>query len=230
MRNKLISKEDKPNGFSNKMNFVCDNIKKNSVENLRKSIDVNLYGYSRIDQLGVLRFCNPHVGTFCQAFQQSLKKMFLMLKMISTRGNQESRKNIYPSSFFLNRKGYVYTLEVIIAVALIVISMTFILSAAQAPAPAETALIKRQGFEALQFLEQNDELRALAASGNEKQIKKRLQELLPPGIALEVDVCTSVCEGNLPKNRTIVAVDYYISGYREAYFTKKVRLWMWGSF
>ncbi len=128
-----------------------------------------------------------------------------------------------------HHKGYLFTLEVIIAVSLIMVSMVIIFSSTQAPASAKTALIKKQGFEALEYLDQAGELRFLAFSGNEITLEEKLKALLPSSISLETDVCTDVCAGNVPSGTSIITVDYYVSGYRDAFFTKKIKLWMWGS-
>jgi hypothetical protein len=130
----------------------------------------------------------------------------------------------------LSAKGYAYTLEVMIAISMVIVFTVLIFTTVQTPVSANTALVRRQGYEALEFLEQTNELRPLVFANDETSIKNRLRDLLPPAIALEADVCVKVCEGNLPQGKTIVSVEYYVSGYNEIFFTKKVKLWMWGSF
>ena len=100
----------------------------------------------------------------------------------------------------------------------------------QTPASSGVAIIKRQGYEALEFLDQNDELRHPVLAGNSVHIKNRLKELLPSGISIDVDVCVNVCKATLPDNKQVTSVDYYVSGYQDTFFVRKVRLWMWGSF
>ncbi len=129
-----------------------------------------------------------------------------------------------------NNKGYFYTLESLIGITIIVVSLVVILGIAQVPASSGVSLVKRQGIEALEFLDQKGELRFLVHSGNEIQLNDRLKDILPPTISLYTDICTNTCMGEIPADRTVVSVDYYISGYNDLFFIKKVKLWMWGSF
>ena len=128
------------------------------------------------------------------------------------------------------KKGYFYTLEAALGITLVLVSIAIILNTAQAPASSGTALIKRHGFEALEFLDQNDELRFFAFTDNKIALKNRLRDLLPPGISLDADICATQCRGALPSGKTVVSVDYYVSGYYDTFFTKKIKLWLWGSF
>jgi len=130
----------------------------------------------------------------------------------------------------VRKKGFGYTLEVLIAIAVVFVFTIIIFSSTNFPVSAGTGLIKKQGFEALEYLEKTDELRYLVLSGNKVVLRNRLRELLPPGISLDVDTCSATCSGEIPEKRTVVSLDYYISGYQDRFFTRKVKLWMWGSF
>ena len=127
-------------------------------------------------------------------------------------------------------KGYIYTLEVMIAISIVLVASVMLFSAVQVPETSNLGLIKKQGYEALEFLDQKDELRPLVQTGDEIEMEKRLRQLLEPGITIETDICTVSCSGHLPQNKNIVAVDYYVSGYKNSFFSKKVKLWMWGNF
>lgn len=127
-------------------------------------------------------------------------------------------------------KGYIYTLEVMIAISIILVATVMLFGGAQMPQASSAGLIKKQGYEVLEFLDQKDELRQLVKNGDENELKKRVRNLLTSGITLELDICTTSCSGNVPQNKNIVSVDYYVSGYKESFFSRKVRMWMWGNF
>ena len=127
-------------------------------------------------------------------------------------------------------KGFGYTLEVMIAISIVLIFTVFIFGSAIAPATSSTASIRKQGFEALEYLDRADELRPLVAAGNDVQLRKRLNDILPPGIALDLDICTSSCLGHAPNKKTAISIDYYVSGNQQKYVGKKLKLWLWGNF
>ncbi|MBI3190093.1 hypothetical protein HYZ41_00140 [archaeon] len=129
-----------------------------------------------------------------------------------------------------NKKGYIYMLEVLIAVSIILVFITNIYLSAQSPKSSTLELIKRQGFEALEYLDKTGELRYFAYSGNEVLLESRLEALLPSSMSVNTDICTTTCTSTVPSSVAVVAVEYYISGYRDTFFAKKVKLWMWGSF
>jgi hypothetical protein len=128
------------------------------------------------------------------------------------------------------KKGYIYTLESGIAISIVVISVVLILSSQRAAQPLSPALVKQQGMDALKFLDEKDDLRFFVYSENRNEIRDRLRALIPGSIFIAVDVCDTACAAALPQGKSVIAVDYYISGYRDIFVDKKVRLWMWGNF
>ena len=140
-----------------------------------------------------------------------------------TRGSAVQKESRIPSC-----KGYIYTLEVLIAVSIILVSLVFIFRSSPVKPELETSLIKTQGADALSFLDSKGTLRKLVYADNETEIETQLKTYLPKNIGFEVQVCTSPCSAvNVPVNETVVAVNYYVSGYRENYIGKKARLWLW---
>jgi type II secretory pathway component PulJ len=121
-------------------------------------------------------------------------------------------------------------LEVVIAVSIILVFIANMFLSAQTPKSSSLELMKRQGYEALEYLDKTGELRYLAYSGNEVVLETRLEELLPSSISLDTDICTTSCTAAVPASVPVAAVEYYISGYRDAFLIKKVKLWMWSSF
>lgn len=146
---------------------------------------------------------------------------------ISPTNKAETRKQTsYPAS-----KGYIYTLEVMLATATIL--ATLILIFATVPEEAETnlAVMKQTGYDALFYMDQNNELRNAVSKGSLSSINNNLSKIFPTSVDFDTSVCTVSCNSTeIPANRTIIVVDYYIGGYREIYINKKVRLWIWEKF
>ena len=128
-------------------------------------------------------------------------------------------------------KGYIYTLEVLIAISIIFISMVSLFRIAPAKPETEISIIKQSGFDALFYLDQSGILREMVLGNNETEIENNLKNILPENIQFETEICRTSCDTtNLPINKTIIAVDYYIGGYKETYSGKKVRLFLWKRF
>jgi hypothetical protein len=125
-------------------------------------------------------------------------------------------------------KGYIYTIEVMLAVVTILFMIVVVFS--NTPEQPETALvlIKQNGYDALHYMDQSGMLRGLVSRNLTNMTRGNISLLLPASIAFDVDICSTACSSaNLPSNRTVVAVDYYIGAYMNSYVGKKVRLWMW---
>lgn len=139
-------------------------------------------------------------------------------------------RSAFPHSLRGSQKGYVYTLEVMIAVGIVLVAIALLFNTAQVPQSSNLGLIKRQGYEALEFLEQNETLRALVRNDDASGIENRVKGLVPTTVDIEIDVCTTQCSGDVPENQNVVIVDYYVSGYVDEFLNRKVRMWMWGIF
>ena len=128
-------------------------------------------------------------------------------------------------------KGYIYTLEVLIAISIILVSMVSVFRIAPTKPETEISIIKQSGFDALFYLDQKGILREMVVSDDEIGIENQLLSILPENIEFEIDVCSTNCDMiDLPRNETIMAVYYHIGGYRETYLGKRVRLFLWRRF
>lgn len=128
-------------------------------------------------------------------------------------------------------KGYVYTLEVLIAVAIILFSLIFILRTPPSKPDFETSLLKSQAFESLEFLDNFGRLKRQAFYDNETRIEQDLVDVMPKVVSYETEICRNSCATlNVPGNETVVSADYYIGSYRNAFIGKKVKLWAWKKF
>jgi hypothetical protein len=124
-------------------------------------------------------------------------------------------------------KGYIYTLEVLIAISIIVVSMVSLFKLAPAKPEAEISIIKQNGYDALFYLDQKGVLCDLVAKDNETGIEDYLGAILTANIEFEADICMSECLTDLPGTGAIIPVDYYISSCKGDYVGKKVRLFLW---
>ena|SRR3989338_9490867 len=132
---------------------------------------------------------------------------------------------------FGKSKGYVYTLEVMLAVALITVTLVLVFSSTPEQAETNLAIMKQNGYDALFYLDQNGWLRDSVSRGAVSEIDNNLTDILPKNQKFDTNICTTSCNSTeIPANTTLVVVDYYISGYRGTFVGKKVRLWMWRKF
>lgn len=122
-------------------------------------------------------------------------------------------------------KGYLYTLEVVISIALLMIAITFVYKT-EAQISFEHHLLKEYGINALQFLDANHTLRKFVYENNETYIETLLRNYIPKAINYEFsNNCDMI---NVPENKTVVTVSYYLAGYMNVYKPKKICLYLWG--
>lgn len=121
-----------------------------------------------------------------------------------------------------------YSLEALLAVSMIFIAMSFAMRAPPEKPDLETSVMKIQAFNALEYLDNRGDLRQYLLSGNFTRLNSELKAILPGAVQFDADYCTTSCsDAAVPKNQTVVVVDYYIAGEREAFAGKKVRVWLW---
>ena len=127
-------------------------------------------------------------------------------------------------------RGYVYTLEVVFATAIVFASVIFIFNLLP-PQQSSIQLIKNSAYDALQYMDYSGDLRPLVLAGDESQIESRLNSMLPVNLGFEAEVCSAYCSlTGVEFNRTVIAVDYYVAGFQNTYAGKKLRLWVWEKF
>src|SRR3989338_7753756 len=144
-----------------------------------------------------------------------------------TGKNKSSERNAASS----HQKGYIYTLEVLIAVSAILVTIVLVFNSNPEEADTSLPIIKQNAYDALFYLDKSDDLRKIVATEGITQLERNLTALLPRNIRFDAIICTTTCNSlSLPSNRTIIIVDYYIGGYREKFVNKKVRLWLWSRF
>ena len=128
-------------------------------------------------------------------------------------------------------RGYVYTIEVVLAIVTVLFMIVVTFSSTPQQPETSLVLIKDSGYNTLSYLDQRGILRDLVYRNLTNMTRNNISALLPSTITFDADICTTVCKSsNLPSNRTVIVVDYYIGAYRDKYIGKKVRLWMWERF
>ena len=131
----------------------------------------------------------------------------------------------------IKMKGYLYTLEVLIAVSIVFAAVFFVYRSPPQKPDAELVVIKQSGFDALKYLDGKGDLGMYASQNNETAIETAVSSIIPRSIGIEAKICYDTCsQAGIPMNQTVIAVDYYVSGYRSTYDAKKVRLYLWKSY
>ena len=126
------------------------------------------------------------------------------------------------------KKGYVYSLEMLIAVSIIIVALVLIFREGPKEQQIEVSMLKRYGWESLEYMNYNGSLREYVANNDGEGLKNTLSDMLPRNVFFELAICKLQCDDtNVPKNKTVVTVDYYVSGYRNNFVEKKVKMWVW---
>jgi len=125
-------------------------------------------------------------------------------------------------------RGFIYTLEVLIAISLIAVSSSLLFSRVPEKPDFVPALLKERAFEVLDNLYNSGVLGIYAANNSEPSLEQSLLSLLPPNYLFETEICAESCDTlNVPGNRSVVSADYYIGSYRGSYVGKRVKIWAW---
>ena len=102
------------------------------------------------------------------------------------------------------RKGYLYTIEVMIMVAVIIMSISYLFRYPLAYSDTGSDIIRRQGMDALEYLGMQD-MRHLVSDINE--LNTRIDELLPD--AVESVACLDCSDIDAPAGQTIILLNYF---------------------
>ncbi|MDI6720994.1 MAG: hypothetical protein QMD85_01295 [Candidatus Aenigmarchaeota archaeon] len=125
-------------------------------------------------------------------------------------------------------KGFVYMLEVLIAIGIVIVSAVIMFRDVPQKAETEISSLKNHGFYALKYLDDTGVLRNYVIQNNESLAENDVKAILPTTVNLEAEICGSTCsDANVPNSKDTVSVDYFISGYRKDYLEKRVKLWIW---
>jgi hypothetical protein len=124
-------------------------------------------------------------------------------------------------------KGMVKTLEVMIAVSMVIGTYALLYGAQQDVPDLETLSWKLSGINALQALDYSNELRYSAILNDTAQIESRINPYLPPNVEFMVQVCGASCDSPTISAEKSTSVQYLISGDADDPAAREIRLYMW---
>ena len=128
----------------------------------------------------------------------------------------------------MSGKGFLYTLEVLIAVSVMFVIIIYLFRMPTVVSHYDESVIIRQGIYAIKYLDDTHDLRKWAYENNEGPIEEEIKDLLPANIGFESEICRNVCtRRNVPSGKTIYVIDYYTSYYKNNYIGEKIRLYLW---
>jgi len=114
-------------------------------------------------------------------------------------------------------KGYVYTIEVMMAISIIAVTAGFLFGNSPEKPDTGSGLVKERLFSVLEYLDAAGLLRVYVANNTEGALEGEIAE-----------ICTYDCDTtNVPGNRSVVSVNYYVATYRGDFIGKKVKAWAW---
>lgn len=121
-------------------------------------------------------------------------------------------------------KGYIQTLEAVIAAIIILSALVYIFSL-RATIPENS--LYPNAYSCLKSLDDNGKLRYYAYNSLEDSLRNELRNCLPPLAEFNVRICkTNDCSYEVPQNKTVALTSYLISGDVE-FQPNLINLWVW---
>lgn len=125
-------------------------------------------------------------------------------------------------------KGYVYTLEIVLGLMLMLVTFVSLFSNPPSKPEIEISIMKQTAFNAMDFLNKQGLLREFVLNNSESEVESRLSGLLTKSVNVETEICTESCSSaGVPSKGSVIALDYYVSSFNGNYMGKRVRLWVW---
>jgi hypothetical protein len=124
-------------------------------------------------------------------------------------------------------KGITKVLESVIAILMVLVIYVTVFSTSIVPSDFESVNIQLKAFNALQSLDQNNELRVYALQNDATTISNKLVDFLPSNINYLVNICGSNCTAPVINSTRTFSISYMISGYYGNFNPKQVIVYMW---
>jgi len=122
------------------------------------------------------------------------------------------------------RKGYLYTIEVMIVVAIIVMSVTFIFRYPLFSDSIDEELIRKYGMDTLQYLGAQD-LRYLAYN-DMSELNNRIDDIIPGAVESVACIDCSAEDAGAPSDKSVIIISYYLVG-EYSYQPGVLKLYLW---
>jgi|GEM_PF-3286629 len=124
-------------------------------------------------------------------------------------------------------RAYLYTLEVLIALSAVFITIALAMKFAPTKPNVEASLLQLKLSEAVEYLESAGKLRELVYAGDEVGLEEELESLLENLYEVEVVICTTSC--NLPElpSTNVAEVTRYFATNDSTYSFAKLIVYAW---
>ncbi|QQG40292.1 MAG: hypothetical protein HYS81_02690 [Candidatus Aenigmatarchaeota archaeon] len=111
-------------------------------------------------------------------------------------------------------KGLTYTLEAVIALSLVAVSMIAVFNGLTVPQGAQLRFGEENAFSCLKSLDSDGKLRADAVARNAGAISNNLIGCIRGSFNHTVQVCQGTCTSvTLDRDEDVASVEYYIAGH-----------------
>jgi hypothetical protein len=123
-------------------------------------------------------------------------------------------------------KGFSYSLESLMVIGLILVSMMVLFSGPMPSSPSRN--LKPLGAEALVSLDEEGVLREYVVTNKTSAIESEIQNILPQTVDFKLLVCNEACPTYTPpRNKNVIANFYYLSGAAGNYSAIELVLFVW---
>ncbi len=119
-------------------------------------------------------------------------------------------------------KGYIQTLEAVIALGIILLAMTMFLTPERI---GDRIDFKDNFYGCIKDVDNKGLLRDYVYTGSEKELSNELRDCLPGLIDFTLRIClTNECMGNIPDVPDVESYVYFVASYDKP---KIVKAWLW---
>ncbi len=124
------------------------------------------------------------------------------------------------------KKGVAYSLEALVAVTIVILTLVTLFSDPGAIAPPSE--IKQTADEALISLDESGLIRYYVSQNDSTGLNNEIDDIMPVIVNTEAVICDPNCPSvDLPEERNIFISFYYLSGYPGEYDPVEIVLYSW---
>lgn len=119
-----------------------------------------------------------------------------------------------------------YTLEAMIAALLILSTLVAVYSFSKPQESFDTVTIREKGYFCLKDVDNRGLLRYYALANDSAGIREYFSKCLPHSLNFSVSFCAA-CAADIPRNRTIVPINYLVAGEGATFQPTNANLFLW---